>query len=204
MIRPRRIIHQGVVNASGFFFDFRLVAEPEARRRILKLWMPGASLYQVAGGLVIRLPVPRQIPSAEAPGLPLLLQEGFLLAAPLPPDELKHLPPVHGALVLIRGGMATLEELTEGNREDPAAWLAVENYELLESVSLGEPPATPLDSIEPVTFEARTRLKGVPEEDPKRAEVIRSLRGDGETGTIGIGPRVRRSVVSMLPRLSLS
>ena len=66
---PRTLIFRGVVEAAGFLIDAALLGEAEARRRILELWEPGATVYRVARGWLIRLP------GAAARALPIRLRD---------------------------------------------------------------------------------------------------------------------------------
>ena len=208
MIQPRRLIHHGTVEAEGFLFDLRLIAEQEMRRRVLELWVPGATLHRAPGSALLRIPVPLCIASRQAPGLPLVAREGVLLAAPLDADELRALAPPYGSLVLMRGGTMVVEHPTAWTLEDPASWLDLDEYMMLESVSLGDPPAVAVDAAPPMTFEGRTRLKGVPEADPKRATVLEALRAHAHgksyrttDGKEGLGEWLKRGFPSLLSGL---
>src|SRR5689334_20703405 len=103
-IRPRALAHRGMVSATGFLIDARLIGMDEARRRVLALWSPGAQVYRIEDDLLIRLAAPTSVRCITAPGLPLIEAGSALLGAPLADDELKALKPAAGSIVLVRGG----------------------------------------------------------------------------------------------------
>lgn len=181
-VRPRALTHRGVVEASAFFFDPALTGAGEARRRILSLWVPGSSVHRVPRGWLLRLPAPRRVRCDRAPGLPLTIEKvpsGRALAgAPFTPEELRALDPPEGAAVRLRSGKVLVERPAESEREDPAAWLDVAGFPVAATASLGAPPAAPhLHLDEPVSFDPRLRLRGVPPPAPELAEVLAALTG---------------------------
>jgi len=184
---PRALIYRGVVEASGFLIDATLAGLPEARRRVLELWVPGTSVYRVPRGWLVRLPEPRRVASDRSPGLPLVAQRvvpgNALLGAPLEAQELRALDPPAGAVVRPRAGHTVTERTAEADREEPAAWLDVEDFAVIATASLGAPPAQPRLSVpEPVGFDARSRMKGVPQAAPELAEVLAALSRREPTG----------------------
>lgn len=186
---PRTLVHRGVVEASGFLIDAMLVGLPEARRRVLELWVPGTAVYRVPRGWLVRLPEPRRIATERSPGLPLVAEKAVpgaaLLGAPIHTNELRALDPPAGAVVRPRSGHTVLERSAEADREDPAAWLDLDGFSVIPTASLGAPPVQPQLSIpEPVAFDARTRLKGVPPAAPELAEVLAALSRREPTGRI--------------------
>jgi hypothetical protein len=183
---PRTLVHRGVVEASGFLVDATLAGTLEARRRVLALWVPGTAVYQVPRGWLVRLPAPQRVVCDQAPGLPLVTEKvtpgGTLVGAPMDPIELRALDPPAGAVVRPRAGHTVLERAAEADREDPSAWLDVEGFGLAHTASLGAPPVQPrLSAPGPVTFDARTRLKGVPPAVPELAEILAALSRREET-----------------------
>lgn len=197
---PRTLVHRGVVEASGFLIDAMLAGELEARRRVLELWMPGTSVYRVPRGWLVRLPEPRRVASDRSPGLPLVAQRvvpgNALLGAPLEAHELRALDPPAGAVVRARAGHTVTERTAEADREDPAAWIDVEDFGVAATASLGAPPVQPHLSVpEPVAFDARSRMKGVPPAAPELAEVLAALSRQEPAG--------RRSASSLLSPVGL-
>ncbi|HEX5719147.1 MAG TPA: bpX6 domain-containing protein, partial [Thermoanaerobaculia bacterium] len=191
---PRTLIYRGVVEASGFLIDATLAGLLEARRRVLELWVPGTSVYRVPRGWLVRLPEPRRVASDRSPGLPLVAQRvvpgNALLGAPLEAQELRALDPPAGAVVRPRAGHTVTERTAEADREDPAAWLDVEDFGVIATASLGAPPAQPRLTVpEPVAFNARSRMKGVPQAAPELAEVLAALSRREPTGRISIARR---------------
>ncbi len=101
---------------------------------------------------------------------------GTLVGAPIDPLELRAIDPPSGSVVRPRAGTTVTERHAEADREDPATWLDVEGFGTIPASSLGAPPVQPrLSSPEPVSFDARTRLKGVPPAAPELAEVLAAL-----------------------------
>ena len=68
-VQPRALVYRGVVVASGLFFPTDLLTEAQVRERILRLWTPGAIVYRLNDGLLLRLPTPLEIACEAAPGL---------------------------------------------------------------------------------------------------------------------------------------
>ena len=186
---PRTLTFRGVVEASGFLIDATLTGTREARRRVLELWVPGAAVYRVPRGWLVRLPEPRRVASDRSPGLPLVAQRlvpgNALLGAPLDPHELRALDPPAGAVVRPRAGHTVTERTAEADREEPAAWLDVEDFGVIATASLGAPPAQPRLTIpEPLPFHARSRMKEVPQAAPELAEVLAALSRREPAGRI--------------------
>lgn len=177
---PRTLVHRGVVEASGFLVDATLAGGLEAQRRVLALWVPGTAVYRVPRGWLVRLPAPQRVVCDQAPGLPLVAEKaaarGTLVGAPLEPAELRALEPPSGAVVRPRAGQTVLERPAEADREDLSSWLDVEGFGVIATASLGAPPVQPrLQVPEPVSFDARSRLSGIPPAAPELADVIAAL-----------------------------
>ena len=190
--RPRTPAWRGVVDASGFLVDTALLGETEARRRILALWEPGATVHRVARGWLIRLPAPRRVRCDQAPGLPLTAEKvplgRVLVSAPFSPEDLRAIDPPDGALIRLWAGDTLVERPSEMDRVDPAAWLDLSGFAIVPTETLGAPPVTPRPPApETGAFDLRARLKGVPPAAPELAEVLAALsrrkRGEG-TGAI--------------------
>jgi hypothetical protein len=180
VVRPRNLTHRGVVEAAAFLVD-TLNGAAEARRRVLALWVPGATVYRDPRGWLIRLPEPRRVRCDQAPGLPLTAEKvaggRALVSAPFAAEELRTLDPPEGATVRLHGGATRIERPAETDRVDPAAWLDVACFAVTGAASLGPPPVEP--KAHPpgtVAFDPRTRLKGVPPASPQLAEVLAALR----------------------------
>ncbi|HEX8441249.1 bpX6 domain-containing protein, partial [Archangium sp.] len=137
---PRAHVHQGTVEAVALWFDPALLGEAEARRRVLSAWSPGAGVYALAGGFLLRLPAPRRVASAGSPGLPFTLEDGVLLSAPLSPSERERLAAPPGAAVLVRAGTAEVFPLEVSRRVEVSTWLDVSAWEVLPVEGLGAPP----------------------------------------------------------------
>src|SRR5262249_29863827 len=101
LLRPRLLVHRGVVLASGLLLDEALPGAPEGRRGVVRGWCAGATLHRVGCALVLTWPVPRRVVCAQAPGTPLVAVGGALLAAPLSEREREALAPPAGSLVIV-------------------------------------------------------------------------------------------------------
>jgi len=203
VVRPRALTHRGVVEASAFLVDAALAGPLEARRRILALWVPGATVYRDPLGWLIRLPSPRRVRCDRSPGLPLTAEKVVggraLVSAPFAADELRALDPPEGATVHLHAGVTRIERPVEADRVDPASWLDVAGFQVADAATLGPPPVEPqAHPPGPVAFDPRTRLKGVPPASPELAELLAALRSR-EPRTAGTTARSRlRSLPSRL------
>ena len=171
-VRPRLHLHRGTVVVVAFWFDPSLLGEREARRRVLTTWTPGTSVFALAGGFLLRLPRARPVDCATAQGLPLTLEQGVLLSAPLSAAEREHLAPPPGSTVLVRAGRAEVFPDDPSRRIEVAAWLDVSGWTTVPAQGLGAPPP-PVKVLEPVAAPARSLFKGVPAPDPE-AEAMRA------------------------------
>lgn len=175
--RPRRLVHRGVVVASGFWFVRALVPERIARERILELWRPGAQVERFEDGLLLRLPSPMTVRADSAPATPLVERETLggkaLAAAPFSPEEWQHLAPDARGVVVVARGEAVV--LSGGASEDPAGWLHPGDWALGVAQSLGAEMPLPV-LLQPLDFNAREKLEGVPAADARSIEVMQSLQ----------------------------
>ncbi|MBZ5709181.1 bpX6 domain-containing protein [Nannocystis pusilla] len=138
-VRPRHTVHRGSVEAIGVIVTAFAGDVLAARRRVLDLWQPGATVFAVADDAWFVLwPQARRLRSDRAPGLPVTAQGRWLVSAPLADDELAALDPPTGALVHVRRGAC--EFITLERPVDPGEWLAVDDLEIVEVGSLGDPP----------------------------------------------------------------
>ncbi|MDC0670813.1 bpX6 domain-containing protein [Nannocystis radixulma] len=147
-VHPRHTVHRGSVEAIGVIvtaFAGDLVA---ARRRVLDVWQPGATVFAVADDAWFVLwPQARRLRCDRAPGLPVAAHGRWLVSAPLADDELAALDAPTGALVHVRRGAC--EIITLERPVDPSEWLAVDDLELVEVGSLGDPPRPAAASQDP-------------------------------------------------------
>ncbi len=174
-VRPRLLLHRGVVEASALLFDTSLLPLETAQSRALALWTPGAIIYRLEAGLLLRLAAPIWIVCSAAPGLPLVQRGSLLTAAPITETERKRLPLQEG-LLLVRNGEAVVTPLPESARVQPSEWLDLSAWQPLATVPLGNPPLPPPIVAEAPSFDARAKLHGVPPADPASAEVAQRLQ----------------------------
>ncbi|WP_437668969.1 bpX6 domain-containing protein [Sorangium sp. So ce131] len=179
-MRPRRLVHRGVVRAAGFLVDEARAGEAAARRRVVAL--APARVRRIAAGLLVELRAPAWVDCARAPGAPLVALGGALSAAPLDRDELAALAPPAGAALLVVGGAVVVVGPDEGQPEDPAAWLDVSAFGLAEVAPLGDPlvePATAIAGPPPVDLRRALALGPLPRE---AAQVAQALARGGAAG----------------------
>ena len=176
MLRPRRLLHRGSVEAAGFLFDVRLLGEREARRRLLACWQTGAQVFRLPEQYVLRLGSPLRVDASRAPGAVLLSVKDFLTTIPLEAEELDGLFYPANSVVQLRGGRVLCEPLTSEQLEDPAAWLDLQDFQLAPVQTLGMIYERPRTVAEPVSFDPRSRLKGVPPPAPELLERLAELK----------------------------
>jgi hypothetical protein len=136
-VRPRRVVHDGSVLASGIVIDTLLVGETEARARIVRLSeaaAAGSAAFRVGSALVLRLPAPARMNCAASWGTPLVRYGRLLSAAPLAADEEKALDSFEDAAVLVTGGVATATRLRDDIREDISQWIDVSEFRVVDGV----------------------------------------------------------------------
>ncbi|KFE62409.1 bpX6 domain-containing protein [Hyalangium minutum] len=171
-LRPRLHLHRGHVVAAAFWFAPSLLGERGVRSRVLAAWTPGTTVFALAGGFLLRLPRPRPVDCETAPGLPLTLEHGVLLSAPLSAVERERLAPPPGSLVLVLAGHAEVFPAEPSRRIDVAAWLDVSGWTPVPVKGLGAPPP-PVQVLESVEKPTRSLFQGVPPPDPE-AEAMRA------------------------------
>jgi hypothetical protein len=151
-------VHRGTVEARALFFEVALIGEDAARRRVLENWSPGAQVYEVADGYLLRLAVARYVICNTAPGCPLTEEKALLLSAPLTEAERRALEITGEALVLVRGGAVQVFPLAECKPVDIAMWLDVGFFETASLQSLGEAPSAPPLLVTESSFDVREKL----------------------------------------------
>ena len=189
-VRPRRLVHLGSVEATGFLLDAELAGLREARRRIIELWSPGVQTYRVDEGYCVRLPAPRRVDTAQSPGAPLVLTKDVASALPLAQDELSALDAPPDAVVSAAGGAASFHILSPSDLEAPEDWLDLGAFAPVEVKSLGLTYERPRVVAEPEPFDARAKLDAVPEAAPELLETLVALKeaqseGPNKAGAAG-------------------
>ncbi|QSQ22145.1 hypothetical protein JY651_44610 [Pyxidicoccus parkwayensis] len=176
-LRPRRHVHRGTVRAAALWFDPALLGEGEARRRVLAAWAPGASVFAVAGGYLLRLPRTSVIASDSASGLPLTLEKGVLSSAPLSASEREHPELREGSVLLVRAGQAHVHVLAGARAVDLSEWLDVSAWEVVPVRGLGAPPP-PVPSLEPLPPPTRAFFgPAVPTPAPEAQVMLARMQG---------------------------
>jgi hypothetical protein len=177
------------VEVAALWFDPALLGEAEARRRVLSAWAPGMGVYTLAGGFLLRLPAPRRMACDEAPGLPLTLEDGLLLSAPLSPTERERLAPPVGTAVLVRAGTAEVYPLTASQRVEVSAWLDVSSWQVVSVEGLGAPPP-PVREPTPVVAPTRARF-GLGAPAPEAEAMRARMEGRAVPTPVSQAPRPR-------------
>lgn len=187
-VRPRQLLHRGVVAPNGWLLQGEWLDEAEVRRRALSLWEPGCQLYEVSGGLLLRITRPRTVDCAGVMALPLTESEGVLYATSLQADERATIDPPTGSVVLVQAGEAFAEPVVR--RIDPADWLGLDNFELRAVEPIGAPAIPPPVIIEPTPVIDRAKLAttiGAPPDEMNdvAAALSKAARGEraGEPAT---------------------
>jgi MoxR-vWA-beta-propeller ternary system protein len=153
-VRPRALVHRGVVVARGFVVDERALGPDRARARVLAHWEPGARVVRLGDGeLALLLPRPRPIATRASPGAPLADAADALSAAPLAPGELAALAPARGAIVQVKAGEALAHARPEPI--DPSSWLDLAPFAIVDARPLGEAPPAPRLAVQPVHASVR-------------------------------------------------
>ncbi|MFP2900718.1 bpX6 domain-containing protein [Corallococcus sp. 4LFB] len=149
-VRPRAHVHRGTVVAAAWWFHPGTLGEAEARRRVLAAWRPGATVWALAGGHLLKLAAPCKSAVEAAPGLPLVLEAGVLTSAPLSAKERERLAPPAGTVVLVHAGVARMYVPGELRQVDPGAWLDVSEWRRVGVKGLGAPPPPMQSALEPL------------------------------------------------------
>lgn len=168
---PRRLLHEGVVLASGY------VVERDVERRLLAL-SGRAELRALEGRSVALLHAPEEASVARAPGAPLVRHPArdLLLAGPCDEAALDRLGAPRGAVVLPIGG--ALAALVPGAALDPSALLELSSLALADVAPLGPPPPPPALAAPLATGDVRQAL-GAPPAAPGLARALEALRRGG-------------------------
>jgi hypothetical protein len=176
-LTPRTLLHRGTVEVAALWFDPVLLGPSEARARVLAMWTPGAGVYALEGGFLLKLPEPRRMACAEAPGLPLTQEGDLLLSAPLSATERERLGAPPGAAVLVRAGRAEAHVLDSFRRVEVSRWLDVSAWQVVTVETLGAPPP-PVETLAPVAAPTRAHFgPGVPALAPEAQSLLARMEG---------------------------
>jgi hypothetical protein len=165
----------------GFVINPDLIGLEKARNRILSLWEPGVAVYSLDVGLAVKLPHPIRVDSRRSPGMPLTQDGSLLVGLPLSSAEVDALSPGSGSIVVAKAGVASAARLESGCLEQPELWLDVDDYGIVETASLGSPPAEPRLAVESTDFDARTNMEGVPPESDNLREFLKEIKRQRST-----------------------
>ncbi|RKH01402.1 bpX6 domain-containing protein [Corallococcus carmarthensis] len=177
-MRPRAHVHRGTVVAAAYWFHPETLGEAEARRRVLAAWCPGATVWALAGGHLLKLAAPRKSAVDAAPGLPLVLEAGVLTSAPLSAKERERLAPPDGAIVLVHAGVARMYVPGELRQVDPGAWLDVSEWRRVRVKGLGAPPPPIKVALEPLPPPTRESFgPKVPTLAPEAERMLARMEG---------------------------
>jgi hypothetical protein len=169
MVRPRRLVHRGVVDAAGV-----LVSSAGARRDVLALVGKGTRVFRTAHGFAIL--GDRRVDTRASAGAALVRAGGALSTCPLDDDELAALSPPPGTIVVVRGGAAEIARLDAA--EDVSTWLDP-GLALVDVASLGAPPVPPIAAVSPPTTVRAAFRDVAPAPAPEAAALAEALRSAG-------------------------
>ena len=175
-MKPRRIVHRGRVEASGYLFDTELIGVEETRRRILDLWAPGVQIYAHGLHYYVRLLTPVRIDCARSPGTPLVSTGNVLAAMPLAEDELSEIDAPSDAVVYVSGGGACVLPMSSFRTVSPESWLDVSQFKTIAVNTLGATYEAPEVVTEPAPFDPRAKLDGAPEATPELLATIAAIK----------------------------
>ncbi|RKG61681.1 hypothetical protein D7V80_33575 [Corallococcus sp. CA054B] len=177
-VRPRAQVHRGTVVAAAWWFHPGLLGEAEARRRVLAAWRPGATVWALAGGHLLKLAASCKSAVEAAPGLPLVLESGVLTSAPLSPKERERLAPPPGAVVLVHEGIARMYGPGALRQVDPGTWLDVSAWRRVRVKGLGAPPPPMKSALEPLPAPTRATFgPKVPALAPEAERMLARMAG---------------------------
>ncbi|RKG85256.1 hypothetical protein D7V88_20200, partial [Corallococcus terminator] len=164
--------------AAAFWFHSGALGVVEARRRVLAAWRPGASVWMLSGGYLLRLATPLKVAVESAPGLPLVLESGVLTSAPLTPKDRERLAPPPGAIVLVLAGAARLHVPGEARQLEPGTWLDVSGWQRMAVKGLGAPPLAMQQVLTPLPPPTRESFgPGVPALAPEAERMLARMAG---------------------------
>jgi hypothetical protein len=175
-LRPRKVAHKGRVEAAGFLFDTDLLGVAETRRRILSLWESGVQVFTDGPNYFVRLSSTIRVDSAHSVAAPLVKIEDVLSSLPLSRDEVDLLQAPSHSVVFAKGGIAQVAQLSSSSAESPEKWLDVTAFKDVKVSTLGAAFAEPTLVAEPLPFDARAKLDGVPAEASERQEAIAAIK----------------------------
>ncbi len=179
-IRPRKIVHRGHVEVSGYLFDTELIGIEETRRRILNLWAPGVQVDAHGPRYYVRLLRPVRVDCAATPGTPLVKIEKVFAALPLAEDELDAIDAPSDAVVYVSGGCACVIPLSSFGVVALESWLDVSQFARITVTTLGAAYEAPEVVAEPAPFDARAKLDGAPAATPELLETIAAIKSGTE------------------------
>src|SRR5262249_4872086 len=135
-VRPRELIHHGVINAAGFLIHETHIGSLEAQRRTLACWESGTRVYRFDSSLLVLLPSAKWIEAAAAPGTPVVRLGEVLTAAPLQKSEIEAIKPSTNSVVVVRDGMVSSTSLSSLPPENPASWLDIDDFTVIAAKPL--------------------------------------------------------------------
>ncbi|MEL6347619.1 MAG: bpX6 domain-containing protein [Myxococcota bacterium] len=148
---PRRLTWQGTVLAEGLWFNPQMLGEAEARARVLAQWAPGAEVYRLGDGYLLRWPRPRRVRTSQSTGLAMCRVQGRLSSMPISDREWGALAPPIDAILLAHGGVVQITLPEEAQRVDLSQWVDLTGLQWVRGEPLGPMPP-PLTAEDPRAF----------------------------------------------------
>lgn len=147
-VRPRRLVHRGVVDAVGVVIDAHALAEGPTPLRVLSAWSGGSTVHSVAGGWYVAWPASRKVRAETALGAAVTRERTgdvtFVTTTPLAARERESLlarGALSGDLVRAVGGDFLSERVSSLAQVDLSTWLDLGDIHPVATRSLGlDPP----------------------------------------------------------------
>ena len=185
-MKPRRLVHQGTVQAAAFWIDESIAGKAKVRRRILEI--PGVEeVRRMEGGLFVRLQAPGWVACEHAPGVPLVACRDILLGAPLDSDELDELAAPSNVVVLVRGGETRIIAIESCPVEDLTSWIDLSEWNVDKVVPLGIIWSSPREAPQAKEIDPR-QVAGIGP-PPKEAEEFLAAFKEGRAPESATAPK---------------
>lgn len=169
--RPVLVGHQHI---EGVWFSHERFDEQERAKLILDQWQTGSSAYRFADGDLLRFGQPLSVMCETQVGWPLIRQGDALCSALLTPQEARSLPAAD--VWLVRASHVSALQLRDATLINPAQWIDVSGYTLLETYDCRRALPEPIVEPPAVASDVREILGGALRPvSPERDEVMKAL-----------------------------
>lgn len=170
----RRPLLQGRQPVAALWFAHERFSEAQRQRMILEQWQTGASARRFADGDLLSFAQAQWRVCEQLEGWPLIRLGPVLCSAALDPQERQALP--QADLWLVRGGQVQALQWASSRVLEPASWLELGDYPLLDTFDCQMSVPSLLPEPEPLQSDIRQILGNrVAAPDPEREVVLRAL-----------------------------